>query len=157
MANGKPFDRRQLTAAAWSLPLGTMVRVINLKNGNSVNVTITDRGPNPRLRRLIDLSEAAAAELDYVHEGVAPVCLIPLPSAAPESAPITAELIEPATTLASYEAIPEVAAAAMLLADKGAISGLVTINGQAERRLDVEIEPRNLLQGPLNYAAIAGF
>jgi rare lipoprotein A len=99
MANGKPFDRKQLTAAAWNLPLGTTVRVVNLSNGNSVNVTITDRGPNHRLGRLIDLSEEAASELDYVQNGVAPVCVIPLPSAKFESAPITAELVEPPAVL----------------------------------------------------------
>jgi rare lipoprotein A len=95
MANGKPFNRKDLTAANWNLPLGTMVRVVNLKNGNSVNVTITDRGPNHRLQRLIDLSEAAAEQLDYVQDGVAPVVMIPVPSPKFESAPITAELVEP--------------------------------------------------------------
>ena len=82
MANGKPFDRRKMTAAAWNIPLGTVVRVVNLKNGNAVNVTITDRGPHPRLSRAIDLSEAAAIELDYIHEGLASVFIIPLPKAA---------------------------------------------------------------------------
>src|ERR1700686_3697729 len=45
MANGKRFDRNKLTAASWYFPLGTTVRVVNLKNGKSVVVTITDRGP----------------------------------------------------------------------------------------------------------------
>jgi rare lipoprotein A len=95
MANGKPFDRRKLTAAAWNIPLGTVVRVVNLKNGNAVNVTITDRGPHPRLSRAIDLSEAAARELDYIHEGLTSVFIIPLPKQQFERAEITAELIEP--------------------------------------------------------------
>src|SRR3989304_3850205 len=51
MANGKPFDRRKLTAAAWNLPLGTVLHVVNLKNGKSVVVTVTDRGPPQRLKR----------------------------------------------------------------------------------------------------------
>src|SRR5882672_1594386 len=46
MANGKPFDRHKLTAASWYFPLGTTIRVVNVKNGESVVVTITDRGPN---------------------------------------------------------------------------------------------------------------
>src|SRR5580692_7731021 len=41
MANGKPFDLYKLTAASWYFPLGTKVRVVNLKNGESVVVTIT--------------------------------------------------------------------------------------------------------------------
>ncbi len=95
MANGKPFDRRKMTAAAWNIPLGTLVRVVNLKNGNSVVVTITDRGPHPRLSRAIDLSEAAAIKLDYVHAGLTSVFVSILPSGKFESAKITAELIEP--------------------------------------------------------------
>ena len=45
MANGKLFDRRKLTAASWYFPLGTKIRVVNVSNGQSVVVTITDRGP----------------------------------------------------------------------------------------------------------------
>src|SRR5579862_9882947 len=60
MANGKRFDCNKLTAASWYFPLGTMIRVVNLKNDETVVVTITDRGPNMRLHRLVDLSEAAA-------------------------------------------------------------------------------------------------
>jgi rare lipoprotein A len=73
MANGKPFDKNKMTAASWFFPLGTMVRVRNLENGKSVVVTITDRGPNRRLNRLIDLSEAAARKLDYVSKGLTTV------------------------------------------------------------------------------------
>jgi peptidoglycan lytic transglycosylase len=96
MANGKPFDRHQMTAAAWNIPLGTMVHVVNLKNGSSVNVIVTDRGPNTRLRRAIDLSEAAAIQLDYIDEGLTRVFIIPVPGGQFESSQITAELIEPA-------------------------------------------------------------
>jgi len=95
MANGKPFDRHQMTAAAWNIPLGTLVRVVNLKNGSAVNVTVTDRGPNLRLSRAIDLSEAAAAKLDYIDEGLTRVFIIPIPGGKFESSQITAQLIEP--------------------------------------------------------------
>lgn len=70
MANGKPFNPRKLTAASYALPLGTKVKVTNLTNGRVVTVVITDRGPNHRLHRLIDLSEAAAKQLDYTHQGL---------------------------------------------------------------------------------------
>lgn len=71
-ASGTPFDDRKLTAAHRTLPLGTRVKVTNLKNGRSVVVKINDRGPVPR-RRLIDLSRAAAERLGFTHRGLAPV------------------------------------------------------------------------------------
>lgn len=80
MANGQPFDRHKLTAASWYFPLGTKVRVVNVKNGESVVVTITDRGPNLRLHRIVDLSEAAAERLGYVGQGLTPVFIYPVPS-----------------------------------------------------------------------------
>lgn len=80
MANGQRFDRRKLTAASWYFPLGTTLRVVNVKNGESVVVTVTDRGPNLRLHRMIDLSEAAAQRLGYVDQGLAPVFIYPVPS-----------------------------------------------------------------------------
>jgi len=80
MANGKRFDRRKYTAASWYFPLGTVIRVVNLKNGESVEVTITDRGPNHRLHRVLDLSEAAADLLGYVDDGLTPVFLYPVAS-----------------------------------------------------------------------------
>jgi rare lipoprotein A len=78
MANGQRFDRYKYTAASWYFPLGTVIRVENLKNGESVEVTITDRGPNLRLHRILDLSEAAADLLGYVDDGLTPVFLYPV-------------------------------------------------------------------------------
>jgi rare lipoprotein A len=78
MANGQPFDCHKFTAASWYFPLGTTIRVVNVKNGESVVVTITDRGPNLRLNRIVDLSEAAAVRLDYVGQGLTPVFLYPV-------------------------------------------------------------------------------
>jgi peptidoglycan lytic transglycosylase len=73
-ASGIPFDDRRLTAAHRTLPLGTRVKVTNLKNGRSVIVKINDRGPVPR-RRLIDLSRAAAERLGFKRRGLAPVAV----------------------------------------------------------------------------------
>jgi rare lipoprotein A len=74
-ASGRRFDMRKLTAAHRSLPLGSKVRVTNLENGRSVEVTIDDRGPYVR-RRLIDLSKAAARKLGITRkEGLALVRL----------------------------------------------------------------------------------
>ena len=95
MANGQRFDRRKLTAASWDFPLGTTLRVVNMRNGNSVVVTITDRGPNHRLHRIVDLSEAAATNLDYVDSGLTRVFLYPLISFETEHAEFDGSLVEP--------------------------------------------------------------
>src|SRR5258708_3066224 len=107
MANGKPFDCHKLTAASWYFPLGTKIRVVNVKNGESVVVTITDRGPNLRLNRIIDLSEAAAQRLGYVGEGLTPVFLYPMPLIDTKAAALDSHLIEPSSLHASgYDATP---------------------------------------------------
>jgi rare lipoprotein A len=95
MANGQRFDRRKLTAASWYFPLGTPIRVVNVNNGKSVVVTITDRGPNLRLHRILDLSEAAASNLDYVGQGLTPVFLYPLVSFETAPAEFDSYLVEP--------------------------------------------------------------
>jgi len=105
MANGKRFDRRKMTAASWYVPLGTVLRVVNLENGKSVTVTVTDRGPNFRLHRILDLSEAAARQLDYVEKGLTRVYVSPVISYAPQDAELRRTLIEPdAALVATYTA-----------------------------------------------------
>ena len=71
-ANGERFDMNDLTAAHRTLPFGTRVRVRNTQNGLEVVVRINDRGPRVR-DRIIDLSKAAAAALDFVQAGEVPV------------------------------------------------------------------------------------
>ena len=73
-ASGKPFTQQGLTAAHRSLPLGTTVRVTNLRNKRSVDVQVNDRGPWHR-GRIIDLSKAAAKELGMTRTGRALVQL----------------------------------------------------------------------------------
>jgi peptidoglycan lytic transglycosylase len=74
-ASGERFDKHALTAAHRTLKLGTRVRVTNQKNGRSVVVRINDRGPFGNKGRIIDLSEAAAKQLDMIEAGVVPVTL----------------------------------------------------------------------------------
>jgi len=64
----------KLTAAHRTLPFETMVRVTNLSNGKSTTVRITDRGPFVE-NRVIDLSLAAAREIDSIGAGVVPIRL----------------------------------------------------------------------------------
>jgi len=73
-SNGEIYDMYKLTAAHRTLPFETMVRVTNLNNGKSTVVRITDRGPFVD-DRIIDLSLAAAREVESVGPGVVPVRL----------------------------------------------------------------------------------
>lgn len=87
-ASGEIFDMRQLTAAHRTLPFETWLEVTNLENGKQVNVRINDRGPFVD-GRVIDLSMAAAREIDMLGSGVARVRLkviaAPPVSSRPES------------------------------------------------------------------------
>jgi rare lipoprotein A len=73
-ANGEIYDMDQLTAAHRTLPFGAIVRVANLTNSKRVEVRITDRGPFIE-GRIIDLSRAAARQIDLIRPGVARVRL----------------------------------------------------------------------------------
>ncbi len=67
-ASGRLWANGELVAAHRTLPFGSRIRVINLRNGRNVVVQITDRGPYAR-GRIIDLSPRAAAALDLVSAG----------------------------------------------------------------------------------------
>jgi rare lipoprotein A len=71
-SNGETYDMYKMTAAHRTLPFNSMVRVTNLNNGKSTTVRITDRGPFVD-NRIIDLSLAAAKEIESVGPGVVPV------------------------------------------------------------------------------------
>ena len=73
-ASGEVTGPNGLTAAHRSLPFGTRVRVTNKRNGKTVVVRIVDRGPYGR-GRIIDLSRAAAVELDMISAGTAVVSI----------------------------------------------------------------------------------
>lgn len=88
-ASGEPFDMYQFTAAHRQLPLGTMVRVTNLKNGESVVVRVNDRGPVPK-SRIIDLSYGAARMIGLSGAGIEPVRL---------------DILEPAREIAQSSAL----------------------------------------------------
>ncbi|HUM01568.1 MAG TPA: septal ring lytic transglycosylase RlpA family protein [Thermoanaerobaculia bacterium] len=73
-ASGEIFHPGKISAAHRTLPLGTVVDVRSESNGKVVRVRINDRGPFVA-GRIIDLSKAAAAEIDAVVPGVVPVTL----------------------------------------------------------------------------------
>ena len=64
------FRPQGMTAAHWTLPCGTRVRVTDLATGRSVEVTVNDRGPHPRLHRALDLAQGAAERLGIIHRGI---------------------------------------------------------------------------------------
>ncbi len=68
-ASGEIFDQKKLTCASNVLPLGTWIKVTNLKNGRTVVVKINDR-IHPKMKRIVDLSRAAASKLGYVSRGL---------------------------------------------------------------------------------------
>ncbi len=72
MASGDKYRKDSLVAAHRTLPLGTIVEVTNLSNGQKVEVEILDRGPHVR-GRIIDLSRAAAQRLGFVGDGLTDV------------------------------------------------------------------------------------
>ena len=72
-ASGRIFDQRQMVAAHRTLPLGTVVRVTNLKNGRTVMLRVIDRGPygrNVRKGAIIDVSKGAAQRLRFLRDGL---------------------------------------------------------------------------------------
>jgi rare lipoprotein A len=71
-ASGEKYDETKLTAAHNRLPMGTMIKVTNLRNKRSIVVKVNDR-LHHRNVRLVDLSRAAAAQLGYVGRGLARV------------------------------------------------------------------------------------
>jgi rare lipoprotein A len=71
-ASGEVFDTNLLTAAHKALPFGTLAKVTNLANGRSTMVKINDRGPFVE-GRIIDLSRAAAEQIDMIGTGTARV------------------------------------------------------------------------------------
>jgi rare lipoprotein A len=74
-ASGEITGPTGLTAAHRTLPFGTRVLVTNVRNGRTVVVRIVDRGPYGR-GRIIDVSRAAARELDMIEHGTAMVSVV---------------------------------------------------------------------------------
>ena len=91
-ASGEPYDMHDFTAAHRTLPLGSWVKVTNLKNDKSVMVRINDRGPLTK-SRILDLSYGAAMILGVGNQGVAKVRLdvIETPTVATNISPSAAE------------------------------------------------------------------
>jgi rare lipoprotein A len=68
-SSGEHFNNKKFTGAHRTLPFNSIVRVTNLTNNKTVDVKINDRGPASK-KRLIDITRAAAKELDMIHSGI---------------------------------------------------------------------------------------
>jgi len=68
-ACGDPFSRNEIAAAHKTLPCGSKVKVTDKSNGRSIVVTVNDRGPFVA-GRILDLTYAAAAQMDFIDKGV---------------------------------------------------------------------------------------
>lgn len=78
-ASGEVYNKDSMTCAHLNYPFGTILKVRNPQNGRTVYVRVTDRGPYIK-HRIIDLSKAAARELDIIRTGFALVEITPLNS-----------------------------------------------------------------------------
>jgi rare lipoprotein A len=86
-ASGEIFRANALTAAHRTLPLFSYAKVTLLKNGKSVVVRINDRGPHILTHRVIDLSQAAAAEIGLLALGTGEVLVERVLQRTPEDSP----------------------------------------------------------------------
>ena len=68
-ASGDIFSQKKMTAACNKLPLGTRIRVTNIRNGKTVEVVVNDR-LHPKMKRIGDLTKSAAKKLGYVDHGL---------------------------------------------------------------------------------------
>jgi rare lipoprotein A len=68
-ANGETFDQKKFTCACNVLPLGTWIKVTNLRNKRTVIVKVNDR-IHPKMKRIVDLSRSAAQKLGYISSGL---------------------------------------------------------------------------------------
>ncbi|MCU0404883.1 MAG: septal ring lytic transglycosylase RlpA family protein [Chitinophagaceae bacterium] len=83
-ASGEIFSQQKLTCASNQYPLGTWLRVTNLRNGKSVVVKVNDR-MHPRMNRVVDLSKMAAEEIGMINSGIAKVEVENLGKSKPDS------------------------------------------------------------------------
>jgi rare lipoprotein A len=102
-ANGEIYNMEALTAAHRTMPLGSVVRVVNLTNGKHVYVRITDRGPYVN-GRILDLSHAAAVQLGMEHGGLTHIHMEIVGQRRPELLHLSERLSERVPLLSIHDA-----------------------------------------------------
>jgi len=98
-ASGEPYEMYDMTAAHLTLPLGSLVRVTNLRNGRAVVVRVNDRGPIVP-GRIIDLSYSAAEALQFRSRGLQRVRLDVV-----KSTQVNAKLVHPGQPASHYQTV----------------------------------------------------
>ena len=81
-ASGDIFSQQKMTCASNKYPLGTWLRITNMKNGRSVLVQVNDR-MSPRVKRTVDLSKIAAQKIGIEKSGIGKVTIENLGSSKP--------------------------------------------------------------------------
>jgi rare lipoprotein A len=135
---GEPYDMYAMTAAHKTLPLPAYAEVTNLRNGRKVTVRINDRGPFVG-DRVIDLSYTAAAKLDMLLQGTAPVevrvispGITPAPAGTGSSLPRSATAVAPLVTVVNAPAVKMSGAPAMFIQ-----AGVFADHENARRRVEM--------------------
>lgn len=82
-ANGEIFSQKKMTCACNVLPMGTWIRVTNLRNKRSIIVKVNDR-LHPKMKRLVDLTRAGANKLGFVSSGLVKIRVEVLGNKKPE-------------------------------------------------------------------------
>jgi rare lipoprotein A len=85
VANGMKFSPQTVSCAHWTLPLGTFVHLVYKKR--SVECVILDRGPHPRLHRMIDLTPEAARHLGLPRDSLVTLKMTPASAPLPRPRP----------------------------------------------------------------------
>ncbi|MEO8064711.1 MAG: septal ring lytic transglycosylase RlpA family protein [Pseudomonadota bacterium] len=155
---GEPYDMYAMTAAHKTLPLPAYAEVTNLRNGKKVIVRINDRGPFVG-DRIIDLSYTAAAKLDMLLQGTAPVevrvltpGVTPAPAGAGSSLPI-APPVPPPVTVVNAPAVKMPGAPAMFI-QAGVFADHENARRRVEMLLAAGIELASLDEIPRNDKAL---
>jgi len=153
---GEPYDMYAMTAAHKTLPLPAYAEVTNLRNGKKVIVRINDRGPFVG-DRIIDLSYTAAAKLDMLLQGTAPVEVRVLtpgvtasPAGAGSSLPTAPPVAPPVTVVNAYKP----AGAAAMFIQAGVFSDHENARRRVEMLLAAGFELASLDELPRNDKAL---
>jgi rare lipoprotein A len=171
-ANGEIFDMNLISAAHRTLPLPSVVQVVNLKNGRSIKVRVNDRGPFAH-GRILDLSRRAAQLLGFERQGTAPVRVQivvnesrrlaglsegavvhiaddhPVPNAAPRTAVLSTELPAPEgtkTTLPPTERKKVVATLETVSLNASPATSTIAVDGAAVVLTPIPDNPRMYIQ-----------
>ena len=156
-ANGEIYDPSQLTAAHPTLEFGTLLRVTNLANGLSVDVRINDRGPYIG-NRVIDLSQAAAAQIDMERSGIGTIRAEFISELGELDFPATASYsTEISSALTKFEVIhPDYSHGTLLLAYSNKLDEpvLVRVIEPTIETMDEEKNPDTLLVSESLYSEI---